>query len=345
VQAKAYQQKYYKITNAIWYIKHTNKCLPTLIIKKCEDNMTRNPLLNELHSILSETRNSNTLDIDLLSTTEILHLINEEDQKVALAIKPALPNIAQAVDCIVAAFQNKGRLIYIGAGTSGRLGILDAVECMPTFSVTENMVVGIIAGGERAIKRAVEGAEDNQEAAIIDLSAINLNANDVVVGIAASGRTPYVISALKYARAVGAKSVSVSCNPNSAIAKEADIDICAAVGPEILTGSTRMKSGTAQKLILNMLSTASMIRIGKTYQNLMVDVSASNAKLYARALLIVMQATDCDEETATQALKDAGNEAKLAILMILTNTNAIHASELLQQHHGFLRKAVQSQDK
>jgi N-acetylmuramic acid 6-phosphate etherase len=307
--------------------------------------MTQNLLLNELHSILSESRNSSTLDIDLLSTEAILQKINEEDQKVALAIKPALPNIAKAVDCIVAAFQKQGRLIYIGAGTSGRLGILDAVECMPTFSVTENMVVGIIAGGEKAIKRAVEGAEDNEEAAIIDLEAINLKANDVVVGIAASGRTPYVISALRYAREVGARSVSVSCNPNSAIAKEADIEICAAVGAEILTGSTRMKSGTAQKLILNMLSTASMIRIGKTYQNLMVDVSASNAKLYARALLIVMQATDCDEETATQALQEAGNEAKLAILMILTDISAEQATALLQQHHGFLRKAVQSKAK
>ncbi|GAC18919.1 N-acetylmuramic acid 6-phosphate etherase 2 [Paraglaciecola arctica BSs20135] len=291
---------------------------------------------------MSESRNSSTLDIDLLSTEAILQKINEEDQKVAQAIKPALPNIAKAVDSIVAAFQNQGRLIYIGAGTSGRLGILDAVECMPTFSVTENMVVGIIAGGEKAIKRAVEGAEDNEEAAIIDLAAINLKANDVVVGIAASGRTPYVISALRYAREIGATSVSVSCNPNSAIAKEADIDICAAVGAEILTGSTRMKSGTAQKLILNMLSTASMIRIGKTYQNLMVDVSASNAKLYARALLIVMQATDCDEETATQALKEAGNEAKLAVLMVLTDTSAIQAADLLKQHQGFLRKAVQS---
>lgn len=305
--------------------------------------MNRNPLLNELHSILSETRNTNTLDIDLLSTDQILQKINEEDQKVALAIKPALANIGKAVDFIVEAFQQQGRLIYLGAGTSGRLGILDAVECMPTFSVNENMVIGIIAGGEKAIKRAVEGAEDDQAAAIADLKAINFNAKDVLVGIAASGRTPYVISALKYAREViGAKAVSVSCNPNSAIGKEADIEICAAVGPEILTGSTRMKSGTAQKLILNMLSTASMIRIGKTYQNLMVDVNASNEKLYARAVLIVMQATDCDEETATLAMKEAGNEAKVAIMMILTNSSAAEAIALLQQHNGFLRKAVQA---
>ncbi len=306
--------------------------------------MTSNPLLNELNSILSESRNSNTLDIDLLSSEAILQKINDEDHKVAQAIKPALANIGKAVDCIVDAFQQQGRLIYIGAGTSGRLGILDAVECMPTFSVPENMVVGIIAGGEKAIKRAVEGAEDNQQAAIDDLTAHNLTNKDVVVGIAASGRTPYVISALKFANQVGAKTVSVSCNPDSAIGKEADIEICAAVGPEILTGSTRMKSGTAQKLILNMLSTASMIRIGKTYQNLMVDVNASNQKLYARALLIVMQATNCDEQTATEALKQANNEAKLAILMILTNSNAEQASRLLASHQGYLRQAVQSQE-
>ena len=227
-------------------------------------------------------------------------------------------------------------------GHNGPDAVSSIIAAFGNFVVGGNMVIGIIAGGEKAIKRAVEGAEDNLTAAIADLKAINFNAKDVLVGIAASGRTPYVISALKHAREIGAKAVSVSCNPNSAIAKEADIEICAAVGPEILTGSTRMKSGTAQKLILNMLSTASMIRIGKTYQNLMVDVSASNEKLYARALLIVMQATDCDEETATQALKDADNEAKVAIMMILTGSSASEAVSMLEQHHGFLRKAVQA---
>ena len=304
--------------------------------------MSNNPLLTELNTILSESRNAATSNIDLLSTAAILQKINEEDQKVALAIKPALGNIGIAVDAIVEAFTNKGRLIYLGAGTSGRLGILDAVECVPTFSVARDMVIGIIAGGEKAIKYAVEGAEDDQEAAIEDLKAIHFNAKDVLVGIAASGRTPYVISALKYAQLIGAKSVAVSCNPNSAIGKEADVDICAAVGPEILTGSTRMKSGTAQKLILNMLSTASMIKIGKTYQNLMVDVNASNEKLYARALLIVMQATDCDEQTASAALLTADNEAKVAIMMILTGANTSEAVFLLKQHDGFLRKAIES---
>ena len=309
--------------------------------KQSEKIMNSNPLLNELNTILSETRNVSTLNIDLLSTDAILQKINEEDQNVALAIKPALPNIAIAVDAIVDAFKNNGRLIYLGAGTSGRLGILDAVECVPTFSVSKDMVVGIIAGGEKAIKVAVEGAEDNQQAAIEDLKAIQFSAKDVLVGIAASGRTPYVISALKYATLMGAKSVAVSCNPDSPISKEADVDICAAVGPEILTGSTRMKSGTAQKLILNMLSTASMIKMGKTYQNLMVDVNASNKKLYARAVLIVMQATDCDEQTASSALQAAGNEAKVAIMMILTGANVNEAIILLKQNNGFLRKAVE----
>jgi len=303
--------------------------------------MNNNHLLNELNTILSETRNSATLNIDLLSTKSILQKINEEDQKVALAIKPALGNIEIAIDLIVNAFKNKGRLIYLGAGTSGRLGILDAAECVPTFSVTKDMVIGIIAGGEKAIKVAVEGAEDDQGAAIDDLKAINFNAKDVLVGIAASGRTPYVVSALNYAKSIGAKSAAVSCNPNSAIGKAADVDICAVVGPEILTGSTRMKSGTAQKLILNMLSTASMIKMGKTYQNLMVDVSASNKKLYARALLIVMQATDCDEQTAADALQAANNEVKLAITMILTGANVNEAMSLLEQSNGFLRKAVE----
>jgi N-acetylmuramic acid 6-phosphate etherase len=307
--------------------------------------MQGNPLISELNGILSESRNHDTQDIDLLSTLGILEKINAEDHKVPLAIQAALPAIAQAVDAIVNAFNQGGRLVYIGAGTSGRLGILDAVECLPTFSVPENMVIGIIAGGEKAIKRAVEGAEDNREAAIVDLQAIQFSQHDMLVGIAASGRTPYVISALEYAKKLGATTAAVSCNPASPIGKAAHIDICAMVGPEILTGSTRMKSGTAQKLILNMLSTASMIRIGKTYQNLMVDVNASNEKLYARARLIVMQATDCDEHTASTALSAAGNEAKVAIMMILTHCNVQEAKTMLQQHKGFLRKAVEAKQR
>ena len=305
--------------------------------------MNNNSLINELNTILSETRNPDTMNIDLLSTDAILQKINNEDQKVALAVRSALPQIAIAVDTIVESFKNKGRLIYIGAGTSGRLGILDAVECIPTFSVAKDMVIALIAGGEKAIKVAVEGSEDDQSAAIEDLKSINFNNKDVLVGIAASGRTPYVISALKYAKGLGAKTVAVSCNPNSPIGQQANVDICAAVGPEVLTGSTRMKSGTAQKLILNMLSTVSMIKIGKTYQNLMVDVNASNNKLYARAVLIIMQATECDERTASNALTAANNEAKVAIMMILTDTDVQEAKSLLQQNKGFLRKAIDAQ--
>lgn len=304
--------------------------------------MKANKLLSELEQMLSEGRNSNTMDIDLLSTDEILDKINQEDQKVAVVIKQAIPDIALAVDAVVSAFKQGGRLIYIGAGTSGRMGIIDAVECLPTFSVPETMIIGIIAGGEKAIHRAVEGAEDNQALAIEDLQKIEFGSADILVGIAASGRTPYVISALKYANQTGATTVALSCNPDSAIAKEADIEICAAVGPEVLTGSTRMKSGTAQKLVLNMLSTASMIRFGKTYENLMVDVNASNEKLYARAIRIVMQATGCTESVASDALEQAENEAKVAILMILTNTKAPQAILMLKTHSGFLREAVQS---
>ncbi len=309
-----------------------------------EDNMKQNELLVELNDILSERRNSDTMNIDLLSTDEILSKINDEDQKVAEAVKAAIPEIAQAVESIVDTFNNGGRLIYLGAGTSGRLGILDAVECVPTFSVSESMVIGIIAGGETAICSAVEGAEDDEDAAVNDLQAVNFTNKDVLVGIAASGRTPYVLSGLQYARAMKAKTVSVSCNPNSLIGKQAEINICAAVGPEILTGSTRMKSGTAQKLILNMLSTAAMIRIGKTYQNLMVDVKASNEKLYARAINIVVQATGCNENKAIQALNEAKFETKVAILMILADISAIEAQQLLQKNKGFLRKAVETKE-
>ncbi|RDV26630.1 N-acetylmuramic acid 6-phosphate etherase [Alteromonas aestuariivivens] len=299
-------------------------------------------LLNQLDRIISEGRNPDTLDIDLLPTSEILDKINREDAKVAQAVKQEIPHIAEAVEAIVKSFQAGGRLVYQGAGTSGRLGILDAVECRPTFSVPDNMVCGIIAGGETAIQHAVEGAEDNEAQGRADLQAIGFNRNDTLVGLSASGRTPYVLGGLKYAAELECATVSITCNPGSDLLTHAQIGICPVVGPESLTGSTRMKSGTAQKLVLNMLSTASMIKMGKTYQNLMVDVNASNEKLRARAIRIVMQATDCDEAAAASALKAANNQAKLAILMILTNSNAEQAASQLAEHQGFLRKAVQA---
>ncbi|NVK58023.1 MAG: N-acetylmuramic acid 6-phosphate etherase [Alteromonadaceae bacterium] len=302
-------------------------------------------LLEQLNRIISEGRNPGTMDIDVLPTIEILEKINQEDAGVADAVRKTIPHIAKAVDAIVPRLQRGGRIVYMGAGTSGRLGILDAVECKPTFSVSDKMVIGIIAGGDHAIKHAVEGAEDDTVQGIEDLKAINFSANDVLVGLSASGRTPYVTAAMEYANGLSAVSVAVTCNPDSPMMACAAIGICAIVGAECLTGSTRMKSGTAQKLILNMISTASMIRLGKTYENLMVDVNASNQKLKARATRIVMQATDCTEAVADQALKDANNSAKLAILMILTGQKASDAESLLAQHGGFLRRAVDSGSK
>ncbi len=297
-------------------------------------------LIDELKQISTESQNKNTLDIDLLDAKGILEKINVEDQKIADVIKEIIPQIAKAVDEIVKAFANGGRLIYIGAGTSGRLGILDAVECPPTFSVCDKQIVGIIAGGNKAIYKAVEGAEDSKSQAIEDLQKAKLSEKDVLVGIAASGRTPYVLSAMTYAKSIGASVVGVSCSYNEAFEQANDINLCAIVGAEALTGSTRMKSGTAQKLILNMLSTASMIRCGKSYKNLMIDVKASNEKLYARAVRIVMQATDCDYDCAKQALEQSKNNAKLATLMILTGLSLEQSKECLTKNNGFLRKAV-----
>ena len=302
---------------------------------------SQSTLVNELKSITTEGQNPETLDIDLLDSLGVLTKINNEDKKVAHIVEGVLPEIAQAVDLIVNAFSLGGRLIYIGAGTSGRLGVLDSVECPPTFSVSSEQVLGILAGGAGAMYKAVEGAEDNAELAIADLKAASLTSNDIVVGIAASGRTPYVLSAMHYAKTQGAGVIGISCSPNEHYAKNTDVNICAVVGAEALTGSTRMKSGTAQKLILNMLSTASMIRSGKSYKNLMIDVNATNEKLFARALRIVMQATECDYQTAEQALVLANNKTKLASLMVLTGVDAKQAQLALDNNQGFLRKAIQ----
>ncbi|MCH1414594.1 MAG: N-acetylmuramic acid 6-phosphate etherase [Glaciecola sp.] len=294
----------------------------------------------DLNQILSESRHPDSMTIDCQSTFDILKTINVADKTVPNVIAEILPVITQAVNMIVSQLSAGGRLIYIGAGTSGRLGILDAVECRPTFSVDDELVQGIIAGGEQALTNAVEGAEDNRAAAQHDLAHIQLSRHDVLVGIAASGRTPYVIGALNYAKQIHAQTISISCNPNGTINTLADINICAAVGPEILTGSTRMKAGTAQKLILNMLSTASMIKLGKTYTNLMVDVNASNEKLKARAQRIVMEATGCDINTAKTTLISTDYQAKTAILCILADIDASRATDLLAQHEGYLRRAL-----
>ena len=297
-------------------------------------------LLQTLSTLITEQRNPNSMNVDSLSALEIVQLMNQEDKQVPLAIEKCLPQIAQAVECIVAAFQQGGRLVYIGAGTSGRLGVLDASECPPTFGVSPEMVKGIIAGGERALRHPIEGAEDSKAQAVVDLQTIHFSSKDVLVGIAASGRTPYVIGALEYAKSLGSVTVSIASNPNSAMANIVDIAIDTVVGPEVLTGSSRLKSGTAQKLVLNMLTTASMILMGKCYQNLMVDVQASNEKLKARAIRIVMQATDCDKALAEETLKLADQNAKLAIMMILSGLDRAQAEALLEKHHGKLQLAL-----
>lgn len=306
--------------------------------------MTNDALIAALSHLVSEGRNPDTMDIDLLSSQEIVERLNQQDKQVPLAVEAVLPQIAQAVDKITAAFKQGGRLIYLGAGTSGRLGVLDASECPPTFGVSDQMVIGLIAGGKEAMFTAQEGAEDNATLGTHDLQQIDFSSKDVLVGIAASGRTPYVIGALEYANDLGATTIALSCNPDSPIAEIAQIAISPVVGPEALTGSTRLKSGTAQKLVLNMLTTASMIRLGKSYQNLMVDVRATNRKLIARAVRIVMQATDCQREEAEALLKESHNNAKLAILMHLTGMNYEQAKAKLSQSDGFLRRAMEEHE-
>jgi len=293
-----------------------------------------------LNTLLTEGRNPASDAIDQLTTGEMLAVINREDQKVAPAVQAILPQITLAVDKIVAAFAEGGRLIYCGAGTSGRLGILDASECPPTFGTDPQQVIGLIAGGHRAILQAVENAEDNRQQGADDLQAIGFSDKDVVVGIAASGRTPYVLGALAFARQCGATTVALSCNPDSEMVAQADIALTPVVGEEVVTGSSRMKAGTAQKLVLNMLSTGAMIRSGKVFGNLMVDVEATNAKLILRQQNIVMQATDCSPQRAQQALAACNRHCKTAIVMLLAELDAGQAAELLKQHHGFIRPAL-----
>lgn len=302
--------------------------------------MAKSALMAELETLVSEARNPDTVEIDLMSTREVLAAMNREDSKVSRAVEKVLPEITQAVDKIVEAFRQGGRLIYMGAGTSGRLGVLDASECPPTFGVPPQMVVGLIAGGDHALRHPIEGAEDSLEEGRKDLERVKLQARDVVVGIAVSGRTPYVIGGLDYAKSVGATTVALSCNPDSTIARQAEIAISPVVGPEAVTGSTRLKSGTAQKLVLNMLTTASMIRIGKTYQNLMVDLSVSNKKLEARAIRIIVEVAGCTPEEAERYLAASDDNVKLAILMALTGMDRQTAEAALEKSDGFLRRAA-----
>lgn len=296
----------------------------------------------KLDRLTTESRNQNTLNIDKVSTLEMVKIINNEDKKVAIAVENELPQIAEAIDGIVERINRGGRLIYIGAGTSGRLGILDASECPPTYGVSEELVQGIIAGGTEAIFRAKEGAEDSKELAIEDLKEKNLTENDTVVGLAASGRTPYVIGGLEYANKIGALTVSVTCNGDSEVSKVAKISIAPVVGAEVVTGSTRLKSGTAQKLVLNMLSTGTMIKLGKVYGNLMVDVRATNEKLVERAKRIVCEATGVEKSQAEEVLSETNFDVKLAIFMILSGLNITEAKEKLSASKGYIARAMET---
>lgn len=294
----------------------------------------------ELQKIATEQRNPNTMNIDTLSTLDMVKLINREDHRVAEAVALVTDKIAEAVDVIAARLSTGGRLIYCGAGTSGRLGILDAVECPPTYSTDPETVQALMAGGYGAIFKAVEGAEDSKELGKTDMQGIGFSGKDVLVGIAASGRTPYVLGCMEYAKELGAPTVAVTCCPGSILDSFADIGIAPAPGPEVVTGSTRMKSGTAQKMVLNMLSTGAMIKLGKVYGNLMVDVKPSNEKLVRRCVTIVCSATDCAEAEAVEALEQCGYHPKTAIVMILRSVDAETADRLLEAAGGRIAKVL-----
>ncbi len=291
---------------------------------------------------LTESRNLRTHQIDRLSTLEILEVINDEDASVAGVIRGLLPEIAQAVDVITSQFRLGGRLIYAGAGTSGRLGVLDAVECQPTFSSPPEMVQALLAGGDPALTQAIEGAEDRDDTGRTDFLALNPTAHDVVVGIAASGTTPYVLGVLDAANEIGAKTIAIACNAPAPILERASIKIAVLVGPEVITGSTRMKAGTAQKMILNMLSTASMIKLGKVYGNLMVDVRVTNQKLANRARGIVAEVVGLGQEEAARLLQLTNNEVKTAIVVGLLNIPVEEARQRLTDNRGMLRNVIES---
>lgn len=296
----------------------------------------------DLTTMTTEKRNAATMELDRMSALEIATVMNREDRNVPLAIEKALPQIAETIEMVEHAFENGGRLFYVGAGTSGRLGVLDASECPPTFGVDGGMVVGLIAGGDRALRLPIEGAEDDMELCVKDLQGRELSGKDVLVGIAASGRTPYVLGGLEYARSLGCRTAAIACNKNSAVGQAADIAIEVEVGPEVLTGSTRLKSGTAQKLIVNMITTGAMVRIGKAYQNLMVDVVQSNEKLQVRAENIVIEATGVERAKARETIDAADGSVKTAITMILADCDKAGALALLDEAGGRIRDAVQN---
>ncbi|MBU3645941.1 MAG: N-acetylmuramic acid 6-phosphate etherase [Candidatus Nanopelagicaceae bacterium] len=289
--------------------------------------------------------NTETIDprysqIDFLSTSELLKLFNENDQSVSVSVSKVLPQIEQTILETTKRMSQGGRLIYVGAGTSGRLGVLDASECIPTFSIPEGVVIGLIAGGDIALRKGIEGAEDNRESSVQELKKLKLSNVDTVVGIAASGRTPYAIGAMEYAKSIGALSIALTCNPNSEMSKYADVAIEVDTGPEVLAGSTRMKAGTAQKLVLNMISTVTMINLGKTFGNLMVDLQVTNVKLRDRAIRIIQAATQADAKTAEEALIASNNQVKVAIVMLLLQVPREVAENALNEANSKVREAI-----
>lgn len=294
-----------------------------------------------LEKLTTEKRNDSTSELDMLSVNEIIKKMNEEDGEVITAINREVDSIERVINCVTDCLKKGGRLFYIGAGTSGRLGVLDAAECVPTFNMDPEMVQGLIAGGQKAMTVAVEGAEDSLTLAAEDLAARGLSEKDFVLGIAASGRTPYVIGGLQYAKEIGAKTGSLACNHGAEISLHAEFPIEVDAGPEVLTGSTRLKAGTSQKLVLNMISTITMVQLGKVFKNLMVDVQPTNIKLVERAKVIIMEATGATKEEATFYFEDSDHQAKLAIVRILTGTNKEEAKQLLLDNQGFVRRAVE----
>ncbi len=304
--------------------------------------MAETPLFKQLANLLTEQRNPHSMHIDTAPVEEILHIINTEDHLVPIAVRREIPYIAQAVRIVVDAFRKGGRLFYVGAGTSGRLGIVDAAECPPTFGTPPEMVQGIIAGGREAVFQAQEGAEDFEENGVRALQEAGVHPPDVVCGIAASRRTPFVVGAVRYAREIGCKTLFITTNPRSQFDLPVDVAICPEVGPEVIMGSTRMKSGTAQKLVLNMISTAAMIRLGKVYENMMVDLQLTNQKLVERSRRIVMIATGVDYETAARTLEEAGGHVKTALVMLLAGVDAEEARRRLERASGFVRPAIEN---
>jgi len=296
-------------------------------------------MTEKLNTLSTEGRNPRSMNLDQMSPLEIARLMNDEDNRVIEGVKAQLPNIANAIEAMTEVIKNGGRILYFGAGTSGRLGVLDASECMPTFGTTDE-VQGIMAGGDYALRNAVEGIEDSETAVVEDLKKLNASGKDCFIAIAASGRTPYALAGLRYGKSLGGKTIGITANPNSKTSQIADISIDVYIGQEILTGSTRLKSGTAQKMVLNMLSTATMVGLGKVYSNLMVDVVAVNIKLYDRVKRIVMSATDCTLEVAEATLKLCDQKPKLAIVMIKTGCTKDEALQRLEKAEGFVRQAI-----